>query len=59
MTTTALPATPLDFDPVELLIGTYAEQAHRSATVRSWAAFRRRVLRVNRQARFETEWGLR
>ena len=57
--TTTLPAPRIDLDRTVILVDHYAEQARRSATVRSWAAFRRRVLRVNRQARFARAWGLR
>jgi hypothetical protein len=58
MTTTTLRTTPLDFDPIEILVDAYAEQARRSATMRSWADFRRRVFRVSRQVRFAAGWGL-
>lgn len=56
------PHPPLDLtttDRIVLAVEHHAEQARRSATVRSWADFRRRVLRVNRQARFARAWGLR
>lgn len=45
-------------DRILILVDHHAELARRSATVRSWADFRRRVLRVNRQARFARAWGL-
>jgi len=59
MTTTTLPTIPpLDFDPIELMVDTYAVLARRSATG-TWAGRRWRVLRRERQARFAKAWGLR
>lgn len=59
MTTTAHHPTQLDYDRRIILIDTYAEQARRSTTVRTWGQFRARVLRRNRQMAFTRAWGLR
>lgn len=46
-------------DRIVMMVDTYAEQAKRSAVVTDRITFRRRVLRLNRQARFARVWGLR
>ena len=60
--TTITPHRPLTVTPLArrgILVDHHGELACRSASLRSWADFRRRVLRVNRQARFARAWGLR
>lgn len=62
MTTTASPTEEISTEAVDrivLAVDFAREQARSSAVVRTPAARRLRVLRLNRQARFLRTWGLR
>jgi len=46
-------------DRIVLAVDHHAEQARRSATVTTWAAYRARMHRRNAQVAFSRAWGLR